>query len=207
MKLVKMFGLAVTMAVAAMALVGATSAIGSTQLCTVHSAATCGAGNETKSVHMVTVGEPLLHTSLVDVRCVSSLGVGAPGALGATQEAPTSELTWIECGRGTNTTHNCTVKTLKNPTFDVTRTALNLGTAVALGAEVLVECGAFIHCTYGGAEVKGFTVEGALHQAGSGHGMFTAAALSVPNVGGFLCPATSEWTALYEPLVHTYILE
>jgi len=45
-----------------------------------------------------------------------------------------------------------------------------------------------------------------LDTEGAGHGMLTANELEVEKVGGLFCPATSKWTALYEPLEHLYIL-
>ncbi len=197
-----MFGLTALVAVAAMALVGASSAMASesTALCKVNEEV-CASGNQVKAIHMVTVGEPLLHTNILDVRCLSSLAQATVGALGTAptaQVATVTSLTWTGCGQGENKTHNCEVTTLKNPTFDVLRTAPNKGTAIALNAEVLVLCSGFLHCVYGGKEVKPFTIEGS--SATAGNGMFTATKLSIPVVSGFLCPSTSEWTALYEPL-------
>jgi hypothetical protein len=87
----------------------------------------------------------------------------------------------------------------------------NLGTATALGGEALVECNLGIlgtlHCVYGGPKVEGFSLEGALHQAGTGHGMFTTKELTVPIVEKIsgACPSESKFTALYEPLVHLWI--
>jgi hypothetical protein len=49
-----------------------------------------------------------------------------------------------------------------------------------------------MHCVYGGKEVSGFTVEGALRREGSSHGMFVATELKVPFVSGFLCPSESK---------------
>jgi len=71
---------------------------------------------------------------------------------------------------------------------------------------VKIECGEILMCTYGGPEASGFTIEGALHTAGTGNGMLRASELTVPVVGGLLCPATSKWDALYEPLEHIYLL-
>jgi hypothetical protein len=207
-KLIKMFGFAALAAVVAMALVGATSASAkeNTQLCKVHQEP-CAAGNAPTSVHFV-AGTTVLKTSIITVLCLASLVVATPLGLGT---APTpqvlhnTEITWSNCG--TNPAHNnCTVTTLAPGLVDLLKTALNLGTATVLGAEVKVVCGEILNCTYGGAEVTGFTSEGALHTAGAGHGMLTASELTVPVVGGLLCPATSKWNALYEPLEHLYIV-
>jgi hypothetical protein len=211
-KLIKMFGLAAVAAVAAMAFMGASSAMAkeSTTLCKVHQEP-CEAKNIPAKLHMVTVGEPELLSSIAVVACLSSLAEGTVGALGT---APTAQritittLTWTGCYRlgGEEVHGECSVVNLKLPVFDLLKTALNLGEATALGAEVLVSCPGFIHCVYGGPEVKGFSVEGALHSKEAGHGHFTANALSVPKVKGFLCPETSKWDALYENLEHLYVV-
>lgn len=201
----KVFSLAAVAAVAAMALVASSAmATGSTSMCKVNETP-CAAGNQVKSLHMV-AGTSVLKTSILTVLCLSSLAqvpitttLGNPLKTGAL-----TSLTWENCG--SNAAHNnCTVTNLKLPTFDVLRTAAGLGEATALGAEVLVLCGESLHCVYGGAAVTGFKVEGALHTAGAGHGMFTASELKVPKVSGFLCPAESKWTALYEPLEHVFL--
>jgi hypothetical protein len=209
MRLIKAFGLVAMAAIAAMAMLGAASAVASenTSLCKIHQEP-CAEANRAKTVHFV-AGTTVLKTSILTVLCLSSLVKGEVEGTGlATAPNPlgvkVTELLWNNCG--SNTEHNnCEVKNLKLPLFDVLKTALNLGTAIALGPEVLVKCGESLHCVYGGKEVKGFTVEGALHTTGAGHGMFTATELEVPFVSGFLCPSVSKWTALYEPLEHLFI--
>lgn len=209
-RLIKMFGLAAVAAVAAMAFIGASSASAtSTALCKVHQEP-CAEANLVKSIHMV-ANDPILETSIATVLCASSLAVASVGALAAPQKATVTTLTWTACKTVGSATENCTVTNLKLPVFDVLKTALNLGTAVALNPEVLVKCTNIpifgeLHCVYGGPAVEGFSVEGALHLAGTGHGMFTATKLTVPKVKGFFCPETSKWTALYEPLEHIYIV-
>jgi hypothetical protein len=199
-----MFGLAALAAVAAMAFVGASSAMGeNTAICKVHEEP-CASGNIAQTVHMV-AGTTILETDLTTVLCLGALGVGTTEGLGAPAGYTITSLTWSNCGT-TSAHNNCTVTTLQNGLLDVLKTALNLGTAAALGTEVLVECNILLgfHCIYGGGEVKGFKVEGALHTAGAGHGMFTAKELLVPKVGGLICPKESFWTALFEPLEHIY---
>ncbi len=221
MRLIKTFGLAAIAAVAAMAFVGASSAMatGHTALCKTHEDP-CAEANLVKNIHMQ-AGTTILKTSLATVLCLKSSAVAHAEHGGLSLllviEHPSGEkltiidplgfqvltLTWENCG--TNAAHNnCTVTNLKLPLIDLLKTALNLGTATVLGAEVLVNCVGILHCVYGGKEITGFNVEGALHTAGAGHGMFTANELSVPNVGGLLCPSTSKWTALYEPLEHIF---
>lgn len=179
-----------------------------TALCKTHEDP-CESTNLVKELHAV-AGTTILKTSILTVLCLSSLAnvkVEAPYLAEGTNPlgATFSELTWANCG--SNKAHNnCSVTNLKLPLLDVTRTVLNLGTVNALNAEILILCGESIHCIYGGAEAKGFTITGALHTAEAGHGMLSASELSVPKVGGFLCPSESKWTALYEPLEHVYVV-
>lgn len=209
-----MFGLAAVAAIAVMAFVGASSAMatGSTSFCKVNEEP-CAEANRVKVVHMV-ASDPLLLTSITNILCESSLAVvevESAGLLANPLAAKVTELTWTNCKTVGHATNNCTVTNLKLPLFDVLREKVGLGSANALGAEVLVFCEEVplvseIHCTYGGPEVPGFAVESALHQVGSGHGMFTATKLRVPEVGNkFLCPNESFWDALYEPLEHLYL--
>ncbi len=232
-----MIGFAAVAAVAAMALVGASSAMASqsTALCTKNeNPCKTKAGleaekvatpteNVVSSVHFVNIGSPELKSTFlglpITILCLESLALGTVEGTGlATAPNPLgvsiTELTWKKCG--TNAEHNnCKeIKTLSLPLFDVLNTGENKGTAIALGptggtskTEVLVECtiaGVTLHCIYGGTEIKPFSVEGAL-VGSSGHGMFTATNLVVPMISGKNCPAESKWTALYEPLVHTFI--
>jgi hypothetical protein len=216
-----MFGLAALTAVAAMAFVGASSAMAkeNTALCKVHQEP-CAEGNLVSSVHMIAL-DPILETSLATVLCEESLALGAVEKNEKTKKflaaAPEplgvniTELTWKNCKTTGSATNNCTVTNLKLPLFDVLKTALNLGEATALGAEVLVKCTNIpligeLHCVYGGASVGPFAVEGALHKEKTGHGMFTATKLTVPKIKGTFCPETSKWTALYEPLEHLFIV-
>jgi hypothetical protein len=208
MKLIKTLGFATISAVAAMSLVGTTAVWASenTQLCKVHQEP-CAAGSAPTSVHFV-AGTNVLKTSIVTILCLASLAVATPLGLGTApnhQILHNTEIAWSNCG--TNVAHNnCTVTTLAPGLLDLLKTTLNLGTAIVLGAEVKMVCGEILSCIYGGAEVTGFTSQGALHPVGAGHGMLTASELTVPVVGGLLCPATSKWNALYEPLEHLYIV-
>jgi hypothetical protein len=202
-----MFGLAALAAVAAMAFVGGSSAManGPSSLCKTHEDP-CAAGNRATGVHMVAVGDTVLKTNVATVLCLGSLASGNTenGGLGSPLGITMTAITWTSCGT-TAAHNNCDVLTTKLGLFDALTTSLNLGTATALGTEVLVECDLAIdlHCVYGGT-VTGFKVEGAGHTAGAGNGMFTATELSVPKTGGFFCPNTSLWTALYEPLEKLY---
>jgi len=210
MRLIKMVGLAAVAAIAAMAFLGASSAMAdvNTALCVEESELVCPKGGLVDLFDM-TAGTTVLKTSLLTVLCLGSkvhATVENEDNLGHAPEpllVQIDSLTWENCGSNAEHT-NCKVTNIKLPLFDVLKTAEDLGEAVALGAEVHVECSG-LNCYYGGAAVEGFEVESALHTGGAGHGMFSALGLPVPKVKGFLCPATSSWTALYEPTEHLWL--
>jgi hypothetical protein len=203
-----MIGLAAVAAIAAMAFVGASSAManGPTALCKVNEEP-CAPGNLTGHVHFESTEEPTLETETpkLTVKCLSSLALGDAEALGNPTGVTLTELLWTGCYLAPfSGTHNCTVKTEATGLIDVLRTAANLGTATALGTEVRVTCGAVINCVYGGPTITGLTVEGALHNGSTSHGRLKAPGIAVPKVKG-LCPASSKWTATYESLEHIFI--
>jgi len=214
MRLTKMFGLAAVAAVAAMAFVGASSASAETwtTICLVHTSLVCPEKENIDLFTFKAVGSTILKTNIATVLCLTS-----KGALEVEKELLANpllvklhELVFLECG--TNAEHNnCTVTVEQLPLLIVLKTALNLGTATVnkeLPAKIKVECGKLINCAYSEpVEGKSIAVEGALHKEGSGHGMLTANELEVKKTGGLFCPATSKWTALYEPLEHLYLLE
>jgi len=195
-------------AVTAMAFISAPSASATlnTLLCKVHQEP-CPAASLPSSIHLVS-GTMVLKTSLVTILCLGSLITGTPLGLGTApspQIIHLTQITWTGCG--TNVAHNnCTVTTIAPGLLDILRTALNLGTDKFLNMQIQMICGEITSCTYGGAEVAGLIVEGALHTAEAGHGMFTANELSLPVVGGFLCAATNKLTVLYEPLEHLFLV-
>jgi hypothetical protein len=215
MRLTKMFGLAAVAAVAAMAFVGTTSAMATfnTSLCSEASAElACPAGKQVAEFSMKAGVTKLLGSNGVLVLCLTSKGTGAAES-GVTLGNPLlyklTELVFLNCG--TNAEHtNCTVTTEQLPLIKILKTAADLGTATvnpALPAKVHVVCSGFIDCTYSEpAEGKSFAIESAGHTEGSGNGMLTANELQVEKLaGGFLCPKSSKWTALYEPLTALYI--
>jgi len=204
-----MFGLAAVAAVAAMAFVGASSAMAevATTLCEEESEGlTCPTEKQAKSFTMLAKTTTLLAS--VEVLCLHSSAKGTVEgetltSAGTPLAVQLSELQFKECGRVSSGSHSdCTVTVLKQPLLKVLKTAANLGTAAVnpeAPAEINVKCGFFINCTYS-ETTKPFTVESAGHTEGAGLGMFTAEKLEVAKGKGFLCPETATWDALYEPL-------
>jgi hypothetical protein len=202
MKLIKMFGLAALTAVAAMAFVGASSAMaepGKTALCKAPELV-CSAGNQVKVIHMVAEDSKLL-SSLGEVLCETALGLGEVLALGEpSQVIHVTALTWTGCKRSGN---SCTVTTTSLGTMTLTNTGSLLGKVVSEGLKVNVKCGIFINCTYGGTVELG--AESAEHTEGAGNGMITAENYPVEKLGSGICPSEAKWDALFEPLEATYI--
>jgi hypothetical protein len=202
-----MIGLAGVAAIAAMAFVGASSAManGPTALCKTNEEP-CQAANLTGHVHFESVGEPTLSTTSpnLTIKCLSSLALGDAEELGNPTGVTLTQLTWTGCYTAPFVSHNCTVTTVVPGLIDVLRTLPNLGTATALGTEVKVTCGAVINCIYGGPTITGLTVEGALHNGSASHGKLKAPGIAVPKVKG-LCPSASTWNAEYESLEHIFI--
>ncbi len=211
MKLIKMIGLTAVAAVVAMAFLGASSAMAtSTQLCKVHTEP-CPAGSGAAKVHMTNVGDVVLHATLLGINvlilCHKSLGEGTLLGLAAPQVGHLTSLNFEECFREKNGVDGdkCTVTVTSLGLLEVLKTALNLGEAKTTGTNALVSCPGLPECEYGGNEVALGSVEGALHKAGTGHGMLNAnATLKVK--GGAFCPSTALWLGLYEPLEHLFVV-
>jgi hypothetical protein len=190
------------------ALLGALHTPSSTVLCKTHSSETCAEKDQVKSLHMVTTKPPVLYNTIANVECGSSLGTATVSGPAEPQKIDVTELTWKEC-HTQGAADNCTVTTASLPTFDLKRTALNLGTATTLGLEIGIECTVLglieLDCVYGGDVT--LPVEGALHKEGTGHGMLTASKVVLEKLEGEgHCPDSVKWDALYEPAEHVYVL-
>ncbi len=185
MRLIKTFGLAAIAAVAAMAFVGATSALAAnTQLCTSHTALTCGAAATGVSMTNSGLGSGVLLTDLVDILCLNITGSGNVLALANPQQVHVAHLLFTNCG--TKSTHsNCTVSVLELPLANLNKTGLDTGTITgASGGLVLVRCenidifGIDIHCI--------FDATGSSFAMGAQH--LTADDTWITPVEGELCP-------------------
>ena len=207
MRLIKLLGLgAATLAV--VAFLNATTAMASepTSLCRINEIP-CAAKNRPAEVHLA-AGTVTFTIGMVTVSCLGSLiqttveGSGLstpPNPLGL----KVTQWTWSNCG--TNLGESCELKTAKLPLLDVLRTIPNLGTVKMLSLEISINC-AFLHCVVGANEISKFPLEGALHQAATGKGMFSATGVFLPTISGLLCMEEGvELTALFEPLEHVYI--
>lgn len=197
-----MFGLAAVAAVAAMAFVGATSAMAEpTQLCTNDVPAACV---EPMEVHFTSVnskGESAKATllSVVNVECnVLILGTVVLGLSNPVKiTVATAGLVYTNCG-------GCTVTTLKGGTITVLRLGVELADINGSGFEVKVSCAGFINCVYGAENLTGHGL-GPLKAAPNGTVSYVKS--PVKKISGALCPETSTLDGVFLPLVPIYIRE
>ncbi|HEY5708797.1 MAG TPA: hypothetical protein VIS51_05340 [Solirubrobacterales bacterium] len=200
MRLTKMFGLAALAAVAAMAFVGATSASASanTQLCTVHTGLTCGAGNAATSVHYVlTAGTVLTVLAEIDVLCLGYLLEKTALGLGNPQSVHTTTQTFSGCG--TNATHtNATVTVQEQPLANLLKTGLDEGVLTATNGRLRIVVSSLgLDCVIDTAGLELAVSEG----------MLTANETPLTELGSkFFCPNEGVLDALLEALGSVYVL-
>lgn len=199
MRNIKKLSFVVVAAIAAMALVGASSAMatGTTTLCKENKtpcpeaqrypAGTVIEGLATNPVLLGTffglTGTVQCEHSVVSGKLNSSIGTPLTGTI--------SKITFTGNCKSTFG-GTCTVTTVKTGTLDLLRTASNLGTATSLGNEIKVECGGFpaINCVFGGSPQ--------LHAEGSPTKHLTATNATLTAVSGSACPTNPRWDALYK---------
>jgi hypothetical protein len=184
----------------------------STSLCKVHKEP-CPDISKYKELHMNSVGLVKILNDVADILCLGSLIRGDIGDLGKPQGIQTTAYTFTGCG--TNAAHtNCTVTLPVRPNFFVLKTKLNLGEITETSSQLKFTCtGVFGTCTYKYPE-KTFTLEGAEHNIGTGHGMLTYPSGEEEGKEGELeleegelpCPTLGAFDALYEPLEDLYIV-
>jgi hypothetical protein len=191
--MIKLLGMAAVTAVAAMALVGASSAMAeSTQLCT-NETGTCV---EPTTVHSVTVGHALLLSSIVNVECDALVSATVPKGLvtnGPVVLNPAT-LSYSNCLNGASVT------VIKQGTISILTEggeAKELATQTASGFRVLVEA-VGLHCVYSAEGLKGHAL-GPL-KTGSNKDHVTYSEAEVHKVEGFFCPSVSKLDALFQDL-------
>jgi hypothetical protein len=196
-----MFGLAALAAVAAMAFMGASSAMAEdTALCegSDPSGSTCAGATEASHVHFTASVPALLLSSAINVECLSVLFLGDTLALGKPLVIH-GNFTYSNCHELNNANVPCTATQVSTSALiEILKNGSETG-EVKGTAEVLVECSGFIHCVYNGTGLNG-SAEGSL---GSGHTTITKQ--TVNKVSGFLCPKTATLDILTESLTALYI--
>jgi hypothetical protein len=189
--MIKLLGMVAVAAVAAMALVGASSAMAeSTQLCT-NETGTCV---EPTTIHSVSVGHAVLLSSFgIEVQCDALVtGTVTKGLVtnGPVKISPAT-LSYSNC------LNNATVTVIKQGTISVLNEGNELATQTSSGFEVLVNTSG-LHCVYTSKALAGHGL-GPL-QTGTGKDHVTYAGAVVNKVEGFLCPETSKLDALFQDL-------
>lgn len=201
MKLIRTFGLAVMAAVAAMAFLGASSAMAEpTQLCASHPAADESCSNPATSVHFVSVDHDgdgdkhaLLLTNVLDVEC-ESLVSGTVLGLASPQVAH-AEVVYSNC------LGICDVNTEENGLISGLKEGFELASLTATGYKVHVVCGIVINCTYTAQGLVGHG-EGPLLAGGNGRVTYEE---DVVKGTGIACPSVAELDAVFESLTPVYV--
>jgi len=208
-----MLGLAAIAALAAMAVVGASTAAAEevekpTVLCNVHTELVCPEGHkvELQNVHLALLGGGVgqLLSSLLNVLCLNVLATVTPLDLAELQTRgpqwgaqPIHSLHSEYTGCGAEGIHtNCTVTVLEEPLFDLLKTGLDQGSATALNGKTEIECK---NVTFLKITIKcKYNTTGLLLSAGSNH--LTANETVVTKESGTLCPSESKVDGLLGPL-------
>lgn len=210
-----MLGLAVIAALMAMAFVSASSAMAEdTALCSVDSALLdgttylstdeCPVANRVAHVHEVSVGTPLLLSSLVTIECLPLfLGdVTSLNNLGNPLEILghfTYPVTHCQTTSGTA----CEItETSTHAIIRVLKLGHELGD-IEYAYEFNYHCGGLINCTYNGIGLLAHNLGVLLVSSLSGETRLEEQTLN--KTGGLFCPKTTKLDLLIAPLGNTYI--
>jgi len=192
-----MIGLAALTALAAMAFVGASSAMAeSTTLCTAD-----GSGCGVTHVHETSVGKAKLLTSLGTTECnVLALG----DVVGAALNNPlvlAVNFSYSNCLLGST---SCTATEESAPAEVKVLKEGHETTKVTGEGLVHLVCGSSIDCSYNGVGLVGIG-KGPLLSTQTNGEVTTNEATTNKETGGFLCPKTSKLDITTTPLAATYI--
>ena len=202
MRLIKTTGLVAVLAVAASALIGASTATATefTTLCTEKTAVlTCPEAKQLSGAHFVSPKtKTTILTNVVTITC--EILFGAAAHEGITLGKPlflVGHFTFSECS------NSCVIEEINGPSVaGLLKTAPELA-LVAPEAEFTVSCGVLIKCTYNTSTTNGHALGGAATEASElTHLTFNKAPLF--KVAGF-CPTTATLDALFASLEKLYI--
>lgn len=192
MKPMKMFGLCLALAMAAMALGAATAS--ATKLCSVNTSP-CPAGNTygkgtSIKTQLVTGTKSVMSSGFVTITCTESTMSGkttSEGGAGAVT-GEISSVTWKNCTSGLG---SCTTSALKTPwSAEISGSGGN-GTMSVKGAAGKFTCGGTT-CEYEASKAS-------LSVSGGNPARAKASNVSFSKIGGgFLCSSTASWTSEYE---------
>jgi hypothetical protein len=187
-------------AAAPLALLGVSPAVAynSTAICNEFSETlSCPGSQLTTTVHG-TAGEPLLDTSILDIKCTSSLFKASLLGLGNPQSAHLEELTWTSCKTHGGT--NCKVTTLLKGLFNILKLIPSFADVTSLGGTaVSVKCGESMDCLYAGETT--LLAEGGPADLKANSWVFTTSG----HGAGSFCPSSSTFLALYTSLNNLYV--
>lgn len=199
MRHIRTLGLAVIAVVAAMALVGAGTAMaeGTTTLCKTNTTPcpaaqryAAGTALEGLATNPTLLGKFIGITGTIS--CEHSVVAGTlDSAIGTPLTGTISTISFTgNCKDSFGDT--CSVSTVKTGKLDLLRTGPNVGTATSLGNEILVKCSGFINmdCVFGGTPQ--------LKAEGSPVKELTATNAALTAISGSGCPANPQWDALYK---------
>ena len=205
MRSLRICGMATVAALAAMALVGVSSAGATfnTQLCNEDNGTLlCPAGKATTEVHFVDKGSVLL-SKVVNLTCLETLLSGSVLGLSTApkaQEIHLTALTYTHCLTASG--GSCTIKAETLGLLLVLKTAANLADVAGHGTTIKYTCGVLINCLYGWEELTGHFLGATLNPLFPGHiGYFHA---PLKRISGF-CPETAELDALFISLQDVYV--
>ena len=194
MKSIKVFSLVALVALMAMALVGASSAMaGDTQLCNTE---TTPCGSAVTSVHATSIGKVVLESELPTIECDVLFSSTKVGSLGAPQRVE-GKFKYTSCN------NFCLAEEENGPTeLKILRTGVELGSVTGEGL-VRVTC-PFINCAYNGVGLEGHA-KGAL-SALNAKGVVTLSEQELnKEAGGEICPPEAFLTIWMSSLSVTYI--
>lgn len=215
MKSVKTLALTALVAVAALAIVGASPAMAtSTQVCATHSEP-CGTAVASSTFHLASGTIWLFQYrggEMPDTLCLSVLLTVDYGSLGSPQEVEILAFTLGSCGtEGSGGSHsNCQIEALHLPwSATLLKTTLNEGTFEITDTEagLFVKCTVFgfvkIECEYNLEQ----TTYGTHGTAGGNNGLLWEEGILPKIKAGSLCPEEVEITSgTLEPLSASYIV-
>jgi hypothetical protein len=196
-----MLGLAAAAALATMAFLGVSSAMGgATQLCTNDT----GACVEPSALHFVSEGKAVLLNSFQQIECNVLIqtqhlkGLAVAGSGGQVDHVLTADLRFTNC-------EPCTTTTLSGGLLFFLRTGHEKATLVGTGFKIKQTCFLFFNCTYTFAALVGEVLGPLLSASGTTLLHYNKAPVS--SESGGLCPPTTELDALFVSLDPIYLRE
>jgi hypothetical protein len=176
---------------------------GVTALCKIHESP-CPEKDLVKTIHLVN-SNPVNLLNPLTVLCLSLLLTAEVLEPADPQQLHATEFKISGCGVLSGHA-DCQIEVKEMPTFTLSQDSLDLGVLTAENGKIDVMCSPHAlvsHCIYKLAGME-LDIEGALHQAGTGHGMVTASEDAISRES-FFC-ANFDVDFLLEPLEHVHVV-